>query len=78
MPRRTRAARGAPSPPSPPTQFGPKAVAQAKALLDGKGATFIEYKGVSHGFAVRGGAHTVDARAKCAGDVVSFFAEALA
>lgn len=67
-----------PHPPRPPPQFGPAAVKQAKALLEGKAARFVEYPKMHHGFAVRGGAHTLEAREKCAKDVGDFFAAALA
>ena len=63
--------------PSPP-QFGPAAVKQARALLDGKGARFITYEKMTHGFAIRGGAHTLEMRAKCAADVTAFFKAAFA
>jgi len=59
-------------------QFAPSAVKQAKALLEGKAARFVEYPLMHHGFAVRGGAHTLEAREKCAKEVCDFFAAALA
>ncbi len=53
-------------------------VAAAKKMLGNAKApvNFIEYTGlgVAHGFAVRGGEHTYDARKKCLNDVTSFFA----
>jgi dienelactone hydrolase len=56
-------------------------VAAAKKMLANAKApvTFIEYTGhgVAHGFAVRGGEHTFDARKKCLNDVTTFFTSAV-
>ena len=57
--------------------FPKSAVAATEALLAGKGAEFITYAGQAHGFAVRGGAHSLAAREKCMEDVAAFFSEAL-
>ena len=56
--------------------FPPSAIASCKKAL-GDSARFIDYAGQTHGFAVRGGAHSVAARAQCVKDVTEFFAQAL-
>lgn len=56
--------------------FPPAAIASCKKAL-GDSARFIEYAGQAHGFAVRGGPHSVAARAQCVKDVTEFFAHAL-
>jgi dienelactone hydrolase len=57
--------------------FPASAVAAARKLLAGA-ARFETYAKQHHGFAVRGGAHSVEARRKCAADVCDHFEASLA
>jgi dienelactone hydrolase len=61
----------------PRDMFTPSSAAAAQAAQRARGAKTVAavevYPGMSHGFAVRGGPKTFEARKKCADDVLRFF-----
>jgi len=61
----------------PRDMYTPRSAAAAQAAQRARGAKAVAqvevYAGVNHGFAVRGGPSTFEARRKCADDVLRFF-----